>query len=222
MMAALTGVVSATPTCTTGTLASYIDLDNTGGCTIGDFTFNNFAFPAPVTAGNPTVATASEITVTPFNTSAGPGVSFGAMVNGKNLFSISTTSQTQSITYFINYLVDPGPVIRGESLSMDPPFGAVKATQEYTSASGVSLGRITVTPDIPNDSISFPFLVSRLGVQTCIDMEATPGHPAGFDGIDAGNVTVPEPAGVRLLLTGLTICALLFVRRLRKPSRANP
>jgi len=222
-------VVGAAP-CTTGTLQNYIDSDLSGGCSIQD-TFFRFNFVSQVVNGNPVVATASQITVTPISTSTSEGFSFSAMVNGTNYFS----TPSGSVTYGINYTVDPATA--GADLSLDPPFGDVRATQSYCLNDvfpgcplGLALAQTVTTQDPPTSltsRIGFPIPVSSLALVD-VGTSITLNGPAGFDNLISLFETtpvaaVPEPSGALLALCGLSAVSVLgYAKRrfaVRKASR---
>jgi hypothetical protein len=64
------------PACVSGTLAEYEALESQGGCTIGAVTFLNFGYP--FNSGDTAPVSASEITVTPINSTTNPGLQFSA------------------------------------------------------------------------------------------------------------------------------------------------
>lgn len=217
----------ADPACTTASLATYIGLDIQGGCTIGNFTFFRFANPEPTTVGNPTVASASQILVTPILTPTGAGFSFSAMTNGGgNLFSVSSNSGTTSIDYYIDYSVDPAPIVVNSRLSIaDPPFGNAAVTQTYCTSDVLSNGcefgeksQQTVTTADPTSLITFSNPSIFVDINTDISLIATPGDPAGVDQVqaivDEGAVTAtPEPSA--LMLTSVPLALLWYARRKR-------
>src|SRR5436305_13742704 len=188
-------VVGAAP-CTTGTLQNYIDSDLSGGCSIQD-TFFRFNFVSQVVNGNPVVATASQITVTPINTSTSEGFSFSAMVDGTNYFS----TPSGSVTYGINYSVDPGTT--GADMSLDPPFGDVVATQSYclndvlpSCSHGQELSQSVSTHNPPtslSSRIGLPIPPSSLAL---VDLRTsvTLNGPAGFDSLNSVFLTTPVSA----------------------------
>jgi hypothetical protein len=227
---AASAAANATPVCVTNTLASYIALDPTGGCTIGDAIFFRFSAPATSVTGNPPVASASQILVTPVLNSIGPGLAFTAVVGGTNLFSIPNPTEADSVTYHIDYTFDPG--VAGDDLSLDPPFGDISATQKYclydVFANSCNLGtqaQQTVTTASPFSQITFPIPASFIDVQTDITLNASPGNPAGFDGLNSVFVATPsitEPANI--LLTGFSLCGfslLLCMARKRRERKAH-
>lgn len=215
--------------CPTASLQTYLGLDATGGCTVGEFTFFRFTDPSPTTVGSPTVATASEIMVTPIQTASGAGFQFTASTGNTNLFSVTSSSGTTSVTYFIDYSVDPAPVIGGADLSIDPPMGNASVTQYYCASdvlvNNCALGtesQQTVTTSSEVSSIILPNPSSFVDIATDISLVATPGNPASIDAIDAlvntAATAVPEPA--LFPLTGCLL-GLLFVGRRAVMRRAR-
>jgi hypothetical protein len=205
----------ALPVCQTGSFASYAALNQTGGCTVGDLIFFRFASPTPNVVGGLTPADLTQILVTPVITSQGDGLSFSS-----SGFFISSSSGLESVTYHLNYSVDPGPIIVGQTLELDPPYGNVTANQKYcvsdVLANNCALGlqfAQTVTPPSPVSVINYPYAAAFVDVQSDINLTATPGNPAGFDNLttieDIVPVSVaPEPTGVALLLCGLLVFAI--------------
>jgi len=208
------------PICETGSLASYIALNANGGCTIGDYSFFRFTAPSPGVAGNPPVANPSQIQITPVVGNQSIGIELTATSDGINLFSIPNPTEIESVTYHINYSVDP-PVLGSGGLSLDPPFGDVLATQHYclsdVFANGCVLGpqvQQSVTPEHPFSQVGFPNPAVFVDITTDITLNASPGHPAGFDGLtsvlNVATNPVPEPS--ELMLAGAGLCALALVK----------
>jgi hypothetical protein len=212
----------AVPVCQTGSLASYVALDAGGGCTIGQLTFLQFNDPSPTTTGSPTVANASQILLTPVQTAAGAaGFAFSASSGETNLFAISSHWGTTAVTYHIDYAVDPAPIIAGSGMSLDPPFGNSSASQLYcigSSFPGCPGGQEypqSVTTASPTSTITFASPTSFVEIETGISLLATPGHPAGFDSLNAVIDTVPTPEPALLPLTACGL-GLLFLARLKR------
>jgi hypothetical protein len=216
----------AVPVCGTATLDTYTNptFDREGGCTIGDFTFFRFTAPTPTTIGSPTVASESQILVTPVLIDNGAGLSFSAMSDGVNLFSVTSPAGTTAVTYFIDYSVDPAPVIGGADLRIDPPAGDASATQIYCTSDVLSTCSVgnesqqTVTNPSPLVStITFSNPSQFVDIQTEINLSATPGDPASLDSVTADVTTVstttPEPAAY--LLTSAPLLLLFLARRKR-------
>lgn len=221
--------------CVVGSLQSYVDLDQSG-CSIAappDNTFYDFRFSSSFT-GNATVANASEITVTPIDTTTAFGLEFSASANGINLFS---TPAGSSVTYHIEYTVDP--LTGGPDLSLDPVTGNVTATQTYcvlqvaSSGSGCSGGvSLSQTVDNSNPPASLssytpwpvpPTSISQIDVNTTITLTG----PASFDALDStfsivtSTSGVPEPANLLLAGFGLSLLLVLIYAERRFALRGN-
>ncbi len=199
--------------CVTASLQSYINSDLSGGCSIQD-TFFRFNFASQVLSGNPVVATASQITVTPISTATSEGFSFSALVNGVNYFS----TPSGSVSYGISYTLDP--VTTGADLSLDPPFGDVRATQSYclndvfpSCSLGIDLSQTVSTANAPSSlssRVTFPISVSSLALVD-VNTSILLNGPAGFDALSSVFSTttqaaaVPEPSAALLALCGLSL-----------------
>jgi hypothetical protein len=203
------GVIRAQPVCMTDTLQAYINLAD--GCTIDGFQFFSFTFSGMANSGSPPVASAANIDVTPEPSPSGPTISFSS---SPTYFSLTGA---ESVTYQIDYGIDPGPVIGGERLSIDPPFGGVSITQDYFPNTPPGCGDcpffpLTVTPANPTASVTFPAPTSQVAVTTDISISSTPAEPAGFDSFAnatdiTNNAATPEPSAGALFTAG---CAVLL------------
>lgn len=214
---------NALPVCQTDTLASYMTLNVQGGCTYDDLTFFRFSYnPGPVGTGGAALASAADIMVTPIANQVGYGFSFSS-----SFFQLSNNLVAQSATYNIGYSVDPPPIIVGEGLFLDPPFGNVTVSQNVClndvlanrCAFGVQLAQ-SVTPGSPLSFLSFPYAVPFVDVENTISLSSTPGNPAGFDALQSGAIlqattTTPEPssAALSLLTVGLGVAGYGWRRR---------
>lgn len=198
---------TAAPLCQSASLADYIGLNSTGGCTFNDLTFFRFAFaPAPVSTGGAALASSRDIFLEPILTGSGAGFSITS-----SFFQLNNPTVAQSVVYGIGYSVDPPPIIVGEELFLDPPFGDVTISQNVclndvlanNCAFGVALAQ-SVTPLSPLSTLQFPFPVPFVDLQLTIALRSTPGNPAGFDAIQTGTLTnVPEPRSFALLALGI-------------------
>jgi hypothetical protein len=221
-----TALGTAAPVCVNASLADYVSLNSTGGCTFNDLTFFRFAFnPPPVATGGAATATPSDIFLEPIRTPSGTGFSITS-----SFFSLSNPTVAQSVTYGLGYSVDPPPIIVGEDLFLDPPFGDVLISQRVclndvlanNCAFGVALSQ-SVTPTSPLSSLQFPFAVPFVDIQTTISLRSTPGNPAGFDALQTGTISnVPEPASVALSTFGLLAGLAGVVTRDRRRRRNLP
>jgi hypothetical protein len=226
LMLTATAIAGAAP-CLVGSLQSYINSDINGGCTIQDRLFR-FDFVSQVLSGDPVVATASQITVSPINTPASEGFSFSAMVNGTNYFE----TPSGSVSYLISYSIDP--VTGGADMSLDPPFGDVRATQSYclndvlpACAHGQQLSQTVSTANPPgslDSHVNFPIPVSNLALVD-VTTVITLNGPAGFDALNTSFSTtpqvaaVPEPSAALLALCGLPVLLLAGAVRRRLSTR---
>jgi hypothetical protein len=215
LLVAASAVAGAAP-CVTASLQSYINSDLSGGCSQED-RFFRFDFSSQVLSGDPVIATASQILVTPMSTATSEGFSFSAMVDGVNHFS----TPSGSVSYQISYTIDPATT--GADMSLDPPFGDVRATQSYclndvlpACAHGQQLSQTVSTANSPvslDSHVNFPIAVSNLALVD-VTTVITLNGPAGFDALNTSFSTtpqvaaVPEPSAALLALCGLPVLLL--------------
>jgi hypothetical protein len=203
--------------CTADTLSTYIDGANTG-CSIGVLISTSWG----LTAGAGATLNSGQIFVTPSTSQNGLGGSFSFSAASGFSFGVG---QGQTASYFINYsyFIDPGPILEGAELTLDP--GNVTITQFFCndmnlvspgpSPSCASVNRdqplgppqtLTVTTGNPNASIVFNPPALQFGsIETEIALDGTDG-PANFDSISSSLRVIdsaPEPATCALALTGL-------------------
>lgn len=215
--------------CQTGTLQSY--LDATTSCTVGDIALSGFADFSVTSSGNPPTASAATILVSPLlNDDGTAGFSLTAMQNGTNLFAIPNPTTAESVTYNLNYFLDP---FVGE-LGLDPPGGAVTATQTYCVSDvfndGCTHGTLltqTVTTNSPTSVISLGTSPQFVDVNLAFTLSGTPGNPANLDAINIsfGNSNsvlsaVPEPGSLLLMGLGALLMSVFPVLR-RRHARAE-
>jgi hypothetical protein len=223
------------PDCADGTLLSYEDSSGCilGGSTGGIVVFSGFAFPDPYNPDgltSPTLLDASGINLTPIPSGLGGSFDFSGS------FSVPAGD---TLTYYIDYflLLDPGPILGGGSLHLDPS-GDVSVTESICADSffGVSNGAtvcqtntaggvVNSTPQsLSVDNSSPPYSLSAsialnppaydyANVETAITLTGgTSGAVSGgvvvTDIVDA----VPEPVTSLLCLGGLTAIGI-FRRR---------
>jgi hypothetical protein len=160
--------------------------------------------------------------VTPIDTPGTFGLSFSAIVNGTNLFS---TPAGSSVTYYINYTVDP--LTSGPDLRIDPVIGDVSATQSYClndvlssgCQNGVMLSQSVSNDDPPGSlesQVSWPVsatTISLIDVNTTITLNG----PASFDALDAtfSTTAVPEPENLLLAGVGLSLFVIVIYAKRR-------
>jgi len=223
------------PACVAGTLQSYIDLNATGGCSIGIEEFSGFDFNSSANAAY----TTSDIFLTPatggfsFTQTSGPNCVSGT---GAPCFEV-LLPQIDIYDIFYDLVIDPGPNASAADLGMDPPFGNVTINQFYCAGRGLTLSTLSgvptcVTPgqhgaqELTVNDTNPPFSWSTgsvplnpridnfANVLTQIILDGTNG-PAGFDGVtgDTNLNLTPEPS--TFLLIGATLFAAAFVSRRR-------
>jgi hypothetical protein len=215
---------SLLPPCVAGSLLSY---QSSSGCVLGGgaggvLIFSGFTFSVTNSdpGGNP-VLDASQIELTPDPIGIGGGFIFSGFQNAPVVAG-------QNVTYNIDYffLIDPGPVLTGDDLEMDPPFGNVVITQsicadsffasptdcESNGVQGVSdSAPQTLSVDDTNPPASFsahlnlnPPVLNFANVETAFVLTGgTTG--AGFDALTSTStvVSTPEPETALLGLMGL-------------------
>lgn len=101
--------------CTDDTLANYIEVLNSfpNGCTLGKAPLTYYNFQFETLSSVEQSDTADKINVT----AAGTDLSFGGFK--------SLTQANLDLTYLFGFNIDPAPVLTGDSISLDPPFGNV-------------------------------------------------------------------------------------------------
>jgi len=140
------------------------------------------------------------------------------MVGDINYFS----TPSGSVSYQISYTLDPATT--GADMSIDPPFGDVRATQSYclndvfpNCSLGLDLSQSVSTADAPSSlssHVNFPIAVSNLALVD-VNTVVTLNGPAGFDALNAVFDTtpqvsaIPEPSAALLALCGLSLVVSL-------------
>jgi len=208
-----------------------------GPCANGILNFSGFGFDS---SGDPVTGLKSnnDIELIPVGPPRGQLGNTGfSIAAASGIFSVAAG---QTATYVIDwhFVIDNGPGASGASLGLDPPFGDVSITQQYcvdsfitayqagsnpvcytgTDARGPSVQSLTVTTDLPFDSIIFNPAAYFFGdVRTIIQLNGG-NLGAGFDAI-AGTSTIvelsPEP-GTWFLLAGGFMISLLIRKGLLK------
>jgi hypothetical protein len=220
------------PDCADGSLQDYIGSTCVlGGSSGGIVVFSGFVFPTPVITGSApaTALGASDIELTPEPSGLGGSFDFSGD------FSVPAGD---TITYDIDYflLLDPGPILGGGSLALDPT-GDVSVTESICADSFFgTLGGNTVceynTPDGVVDSAPQVFTVASVPPYSLLDtFLLDPGAynfayvdteivlTGGETGATSGGVVVtdtvyaaPEPMTSLLCLGGLMAIGI-FRRR---------
>jgi hypothetical protein len=205
------GSLKAGP-CAPDTLFNYMSLGATG-CTVGEYTANNFGFTPLGASGGALPLAANQINVTP-------------TVSGKISLNFASSgfvvTGAQSVQYLIGYTLDPSDPIQSMDDVMDPPsavIGFAKVTTAdclgaaWTAGPTCSTGN-TVTLNVFDSNGATQFTDSKtfapvfiLGVRNTIDLEAMNGS-ASFDSF--GNTsTVPELPTWGYCAAGLILLAAL-------------
>ena len=215
---ALGYAAAITPPCTAGTFNTY---KRQALCTIGILTLYNFDLFTLDPSNNPTPATTTlldTITVDP----VWNGSQLQMIIGGFTQFNVSAT---QTAGWLIRFTVDPPPVVVGEDVGFDPPFGFVSGNQDYCKdgvfnpdgCSGTQLS--TGFTNFAGSSLRFSPALSILDTRTSIRLNPNVGTPSavasGFDGVvfTISTNAVPEPSTLILIPTGLAIIGLARRRR---------
>lgn len=218
---------SAPVACTVASVDVYVQ--QTEGCTIGQFTIKNFAWSSVDDIGYLPVS-ASQVFVNP-------------QLNGNNI-EVGFTSDNFEVTSglriraFLDYTIDPPPPILDDlNLEMDanspvaPGFARITANicigGLFSNSCANGIARTLTVEHFgagdPNnvliDTEQFPFPVNLIDVRTIIELEARTGSSqiGGYGTITTAiqQDEIPEPSTAALLLSGLGGAIYLRSRRLR-------
>jgi hypothetical protein len=209
--------------CVMDTLDDYINL-GAGGCTIGQFTFKNFAFSGDGSGGAIPIS-ASAVTVTPSLDDYDMNIRFSS-----DGFSVTGSEQ---VDYALSYIIDPPPIIFRfaddlESLTPVAP-GVVEISTDVcatllpatTCPPGASrMLRVFhdgINPKL-SDEVFFP-LANFLDVQNRITLAAN-GASSDFQGFSNTATFVPEPETAIFVVGGLALLAI-WRHRSRSPVRTS-
>ena len=145
-------IASATPIapCSAGTLTSYLNMSSSGeSCSIGSLIYGNFQFAYI----KPTTTSPSSGTISSDMILVSPSVADNAfsLLSNPAFDNTPLDPATDGVfnrlfenmeRYFLNYLVDPPPIIAGDELTLDPPSGPVVASKWGCINSNFQLGSI--------------------------------------------------------------------------------
>ena len=160
-------VFAAPAACVSGTLQTYVALDATGGCTIGDKTFSNFADFFQVSHGTlnpnfPAAPSSTQIQVTPLTGPGGNSTSIGLYFDFSGTNNDVAFDQTTNL--YIQYLVTVGA-------GMNIPSVFTQVTGGITSPGTDTFATLTGIKDL---CYGIPFTVGAGGDATgrCSGTEA--------------------------------------------------
>ena len=218
--AALGSASVVTPTCTAGTFNTY---KQQGLCNIGILSLFNFELYTLDPSNIQTAATTTllnTITVDP----AWNGSQLHMVIGGFTGFNVSAT---QTAGWLIRFTVDPPPIVTGEDVGFDPPFGFVSGNQTfckdgvYNSDGCFGTSGSIGFSNFEGASVTFIPPLSVLDTRTSIRLNPNVGTQSavasGFDGVVyniSTNAAAPEPSTLILIPTGLAIIG--FTRRWRR------
>ena len=209
------------PTDPAGSLPTFNSYKQQGSCTIGILRLYNFDLFTLDPSNNQTPATATllnTITVDP----VWNGSQLQMVIGGFTQFNVSAT---QTAGWLIRFTVDPPPVVVGEDVGFDPPFGFVSGNQDYCEDGVFGAGGCTGTPlstgftNLAGSSLRFSPALSILDTRTSIRLNPNVGTPSaiasGFDGVvfTISTTAAPEPSTLILIPAGLAIIGLARRRR---------
>ncbi|NDJ10053.1 MAG: PEP-CTERM sorting domain-containing protein [Acidobacteriia bacterium] len=198
-------------------------------CTLGAVDVFNFELYTVDAAGTPTVAGSgllNTIFVDP-TWSASTGIA-QVIVAG---FTGMVVDRFTTEAWMIRFTIDPPPVVSGEDMSLDPPFGIIQGTQSYCAdglfnTSGVCSsgtgGLATFGIGTPAQ-LRFTSPLATLDTMTTIRLNPGLNTPSGFDGvvfdIYTTQGTIPEPGTWLMMATGLGLAGLGRSLRTRASER---
>src|SRR5215475_3694982 len=211
---------AAPATCpSSGTYATLMGLNTAGGCTIDNLRFSNFTFVSTVTGGA-TLVTPSDLAISGVVDSAPSAVGF----DFAGIPMVALLMQTSDVT--LGYTVaaaSGGTIVTGASLTeagQAIPDTGFASIDETLNSSALHTYFTSTLLQKPSDSVSFSGMAS-LGVSD--HLHATggivgSGRISGFSNtFGEAEASVPEPASVLLLASGLAVIVggVIRARRLR-------
>lgn len=208
MLAATASASTVTgPACTPGSFSDYEGLPT--GCSAGPIQFFGFALFAIDSGGlfTPSAAFLASISV---SADWNPSTSRVTLVVGG--FTPYYVGPGVTAGYEIRFTADPAPVLAGEDIELDPPFGTIAGTQSFCKdalfTSSTSCSDMTTPGTVPF-SIGSPAYLNfapplfTLDTRTTILLNPFLDTASGFDGVIFTFDVVPEPGTWSLLLLGL-------------------
>ena len=221
----LVRMASATPVCSTGTLAAYVALGSTG-CSIGTATVASFATLSGTNGA--TAINTHAVTVTPGGGTTDPELTFSV-----SLMATDSTLLESIFTYMIS-----GPAFTSDTITLsgssEDGNGGVSDIQNYciggsfgpdgvTGCNGSTSGTLLTLDGIQNTDFTSIASLSSLSITDDFVLDGGGlGSASGgtFDDQYAATSTspVPEPGAILLTATGL---ALSVFRKFRPSGRIS-
>jgi hypothetical protein len=220
--------LSAAPCVNGDTLAQYVSMYATAGCTYGGFTFSDFTYTDSASGAGGSLVTARDVYVYTAINADGSGLSFeaswdadgyGSTSDGDVAFNVTVDSGAESITDA--GLAQTGGVAGSGIATVSEqgcgPIPCVPGTwQVLTFDAGTGPGE--------DQSSADTLLTSTGSVRVSKDINANAGTGDGFDEATITKVTdvfstVPEPRALSLLL-GLGLVAGFVFRKKFQGARA--
>lgn len=213
------GSLGTTASCSSGTFTRYSQSGYT--CALGPLEFFNFELYTVDAAGAATAADSNLLNLI----SIDPvwNATTGAATLTMGGFTELTVDSSHTRAWKIRYTVDPPPVVGGETMELDPPFGNITGTQSYcadgifaapTGCNGTpgtaAFGFHDPSVNTPA-SVTFGSPLATLDTLTTIRLNPGLTTASGFDGIVFSVQTVPEPAA--FFLAGSALLLLGALRR---------
>ena len=219
------------PTCVTDTFSAYRQLNGSGGCNSGVLQLLNFDLFTIDASGGLQAASQNlldAISVSPVWNSVAANLQL--TIGGFTPFPVDAA---HSAGYQIRFTVDPAPILLGESMAMDPPFGNVTGAQSYCTDSvfvsnpgGPGFCSNESSPGQTSFGIGRPAVLTfvpplfTLDTRTSVLLNPNLDTASGFDGLVFNFQTtgVPEPGTWGLIAASLTCLAFARSRATRLPN----
>ena len=212
-MLALASLVSASPICVPGTLASYISL-GAGGCMIGTNTVSNFIALSGTSGATPISTASVNITTSGgtsnptllFTVSQSPGQ--GAAVETIFDYRIAANTYTNStLTLSGSSETGSGGVTDLQNICIGGTWGA----SGVTACSSGKTASLTTVDGIQNMDSSALTAAAFLSVTDDIELDGPATGAVGTDSFTA-TTAAPEPATWYLFAMGLAVSAFLKIK----------
>lgn len=217
--------------CGPGTFRNYMNMS--GGCWLGPVLIKNFELFSFVNDNEPTAfADVDTILVTPQEL---PNGDVKLAITG---FTDYVAAASETLTFQLFFTIDPPPIIAGEQVELDPPFGTIDLKHAYCYDSLFLIGADQCdtypepTPAMLGDGgldgavptpvqLFFNSPAFMLDTRTSVILNPGKTESSGFDGlIFTVDIAEPAPEPATSALAGLGLAGALFARRrFRRQSR---